>query len=119
MIEPVNLADEPADSDRDREVLLYDYSKHLLSIALLAIGGVITIAQSSLGKTIPALNVAILLGAFGVSGALALSASSAILQARQRRQPLGNTAWLYIRGAMGFLGMGVGGFLVVWLSILF
>jgi hypothetical protein len=119
VIEPVDLASDAADDDRDRGILLYDYSKHLLSIALLAIGGVITITQSSDGKAIEPLVVGILLAAFGLSGVFALSASSAILQARQRRQALDDKAWLYIRAAMGFLGMGVGGFLVVWFSILF
>lgn len=119
MIEPADLATETPDHDRDRAILLYDYSKHLLSIALLAIGGVITVAQSSDGKAIEPLVVGMLLAAFGVSGACALSASSAILQARQRGQALGNKAWIYIRAAMGSLGVGVGGFLVVWFSILF
>ncbi|GAA4000605.1 hypothetical protein [Sphingomonas humi] len=119
MIEPVDLGADTPDDDRDRGILLYDYSKHLLSIALLAIGGVITVTQSAGGKAIQPLLVGILLAAFGISGALALSASSAILQARQNRQALGSKAWIYIRAATGFLGMGVGGFLVVWFSILF
>lgn len=118
MSDVTTLAEQPADHDRDREFLLYDYSKHLLSLALLAIGGVITIFQSPLGKSLPSIAVAGLLLAFAISGVLALSASSTILQARQRRQPLGNAAWLYIRGSMAFLGAGVGAFLVSWLELL-
>lgn len=118
MSEPLALAEEPANHDRDREFLLYDYSKHLLSLALLAIGGVITIAQSPLGKSVPPIAVAGLLLAFAVSEVLALSASSAILQARQERKSLGNAAWYYIRGSMGLLGIGVGAFLMSWLQLL-
>jgi hypothetical protein len=38
----------PAKLERsgDYDLLLYDYSKHLLSLALISIGGVITLAQS-------------------------------------------------------------------------
>ena len=118
MSEPLNLANEPGSHKRDREFLFYDYSKHLLSLALLAIGGVITIAQSPQGKSVPAFAVAGLLLAFATSGVLALSASSDILQARQGRRVLGDRAWLYIRGSMGFLGVGVGAFLMSWLQLI-
>ena len=112
------MSDAQANHERDREFLLYDYSKHLLSLALLAIGGVITIAQSPLGKAVPGIAVAGLLLAFAASGVLALSASSAILQARQERKNLGNSAWYYIRGSMGLLGIGVGAFLMSWLQLI-
>nr|WP_314445887.1 hypothetical protein [uncultured Sphingomonas sp.] len=118
MSEILQIADGQPGQERDREFLLYDYSKHLLSLALLAIGGVITIAQSPLGKSVPPVAVAGLLLAFAVSGVLALSASSAILQARQEHKSLGNAAWYYIRGSMGLLGIGVGAFLMSWLQLL-
>ena len=40
--------------DRDKVALLYDYSKHILSLALLGIGGIVSLTQSPVGQRIAA-----------------------------------------------------------------
>lgn len=106
------------DPTQDDVGLLYDYSKHLLSLALLGVGGVSSLTQSPLGQKIPGIVVAAMIGALTLSGLCALSCTAAILRARERGQPVGQGAWIGSRLAMMFLGMGVGGFLVIWTKAL-
>ncbi|MEG3180310.1 hypothetical protein [Sphingomonas sp. LT1P40] len=106
------------ESGFDKDMLLYDYSKHLLSLALLGLGGILSIAQSPQGQKIPVNIVALLIVLLALSGLCALSCTASILRARQRDQQVPRTAWLCSQGAMLFLGMGVGGFLTNWIGVL-
>jgi len=106
------------DVSQDKVVLLYDYSKHLLSLALLGIGGIVSLAQSPQGQKIPGLIVSVMLGTLALSGFCSLSCSAGILRARQRDLPVGQGAWRSSQAAMMFLGMGVGGFLIIWIETL-
>lgn len=106
------------DGTADSEGLLYDYSKHLLSLALLGLGGVLSITQSTQGQKIPGVIVAGLTVFLALSGLCALSCTASILRARQRGHAVPHAAWLCSQGAMMFLGMGVGGFLFVWIKAL-
>lgn len=102
----------------DKDMLLYDYSKHLLSLALLGLGGILSIAQSPQGQKIPGSVVAMLTVLLALSGLCALSCSASILRARRFDKPVPRIAWLNSQGAMLFLGAGVGGFLTNWIGIL-
>ena len=104
------------DPQQDKVILLYDYSKHLLSLALFGIGGIVSLTQSPQGQKIPALIVAMMLVMLALSGLCALSCTAAILRARQRDLPVGRGAWTSSQLAMMFLGTGVGGFLVIWIK---
>ncbi|WP_294299528.1 hypothetical protein [uncultured Sphingomonas sp.] len=106
------------DVAQDKVALLYDYSKHLLSLALLGIGGIVSLSQSPQGQKIPGLIVSIMLAALALAGFCALSCSASILRARQRDLPVGQGAWRSSQAAMMFLGMGVGGFLIIWIETL-
>ena len=103
---------------RDRDALLYDYSKHILSLALLGIGGIVSLTQSPVGQRIPGMAVVALICFFAGSGACALTCTEAILKARQQETATPPKAWLSSRGAMLLLGMGVGAFLLVWIEAL-
>ena len=103
---------------RDKDALLYDYSKHILSLALLGIGGIVSLTQSPVGQRIPGMAVAMLICMFAASGACALTCTEAILRARWDDVATPRKAWLSSRGAMLFLGMGVGAFLLVWVNAL-
>lgn len=112
------MSDAPPDHLRDRDALLYDYSKHLLSLALLGIGGIASLAQSPVGRTVPGPMTAILICAFALAGGCALTCTATILRARQRDVPTPRSAWASSQGAMLFLGVGVGGFLMAWIDAL-
>ena len=106
------------DAATDKEMLLYDYSKHLLSLALLGIGGVASLTQSPQGQKIPAVLVSFLIGILAIAGLSALTCTAAILRARQGDTAVPNSAWNYSRAAMLFLGIGVGAFLTMWIKVL-
>lgn len=112
------MIEEGQPPGRDKDALLYDYAKHLLSLALLGVGGVASITQSPLGRDIQGGQVAIVLGAFALAGLCALSCSATILRAYQRDTPVPRSAWWYHQGAMLWLGAGVGGFLLTWIDAL-
>lgn len=103
------------DIAQDRVVLLYDYSKHLLSLALFGVGGIVSLAQSPQGQKIPGLIVSMMLAFLAMSGFCSLSCSATILRARERGEPVGRGAWKASQLAMMFLGSGVGGFLIIWI----
>lgn len=111
------VAVEP-DLSQDKIVLLYDYSKHLLSLALFGLGGIVSLAQSPQGQKIPPAIVSLMLASLAISGLCSLSCSASILRAREREQPIPRGAWLASRAAMMFLGTGVGGFLTIWIKVI-
>lgn len=113
--EGVKVGPEPG---FDKDMLLYDYSKHLLSLALLGLGGILSIAQSPQGQKIPGSVIALLTVLLALSGLCALSCTASILRARQHGRPVPRAAWWNSQGAMLFLGAGVGGFLSNWIGIL-
>ena len=110
------LASAEPDPAQDKVILLYDYSKHLLSLALLGLGGIVSLAQSPQGQKLPPPVVAMILVCLALSGVCALSCSATILRARQRDLTVGKSAWTSSQLAMMFLGIGVGGFIVVWIK---
>jgi hypothetical protein len=105
-----------AERSGEYDLLLYDYSKHLLSLALISIGGVVTLAQSSVGKTIPPKDIGVIVVILALSGVAALSCSAAVLRAREEGAPLGKSASYMHQAAMSLLGVGFGWFVMSWLS---
>lgn len=103
---------------RDKDALLYDYSKHVLSLALLGIGGIVSLTQSPVGQRIASVEVVMLIGMFAAAGVAALTCTEAILRARWDDATTPRKAWLSSRAAMLFLGMGVGAFMLVWIIAL-
>ena len=103
------------DPSNDKEILLYDYSKHLLSLALLALGGIVSLSQSPQGQKIPGVQVTMMLAFLALSGFCSLTCSANILRARRQDQLVGRGTWTCSQLAMMFLGMGVGGFIAIWI----
>ena len=103
---------------REGEMLLYDHAKHLLSLAVLGIGGVMSLSQSGTGAKIGGPTIALLIGFFTASGLCSLAVSAAILRARRDGQPLRASAWIFNQGAMGLLGAALGAFVTAWIEII-
>jgi hypothetical protein len=106
------------DPSQDKVLLLYDYSKHLLSLALFGVGGIVSLAQSPQGQKIPGLVVSMMIGFPALSGSCSLTCSATILRARQQNKPVGRSAWISSQLAIMFLGTGVGGFITIWIEAL-
>jgi hypothetical protein len=104
--------------DNSPIALLYDHSKHLLSLSLLGIGGIMTLTQSSVGERIESIITAMLIMLFAGSGLCSLSVAAAILRAAKSNELPGRSAWMLNQGAMGLLGAGVAVFLISWIRVI-
>lgn len=104
--------------ERDAELLLYDYSKFLLTLGLLVLGGVQTLAQGPQAEKLQQAQIVIVVVALALSCVSSLSVVNDIVRARQKGRPV--TRWVAMMGqsAMFFLGSGVGAFLLTWLDTL-
>ena len=116
MIDEETRADpkNAAPPDAYGETLLYDYAKHLTTLALLAIGGVLTVTGTADRTDVKPPVVAIVLGALALAGILAFSTANGLVAARStgKEPPKGLPSLL--KAATGFLGVGTGGFLMMW-----
>ena len=104
--------------EADAEVLLYDYSKYLLTLALLVIGGVLSLTQGAGGEAIPRKPLVVVIVLLAVSGVSSLSAANEVVRARTDGRPVRGRSRYFSQAAMGTLGMGVGAFLSVWVEML-
>jgi len=100
------------------EGLLYDFSKFLTTLAILALGGVLTLTQTADHDDIKTTNIVIAVVAIALAGTLALTTANSIAYARGSGQILPGNLHRYVLAAMGLLGTGVGSFLYMWLDSL-
>ena len=113
----VNVRDHAPDGHYG-ETLLYDFAKMLTSLSLLVLGGVLTLAGSQQAADIPIFSLVLTSGSVAMAGMLGLSTAFGIVEARAKnREPSGYLPML-IKGANFLLGVGVGGFMVIWLGSL-
>jgi hypothetical protein len=94
------------------DLLLYDYFKHLTTLSLVALGGVLGIAD---GQEIArdALLLVVLL--IGLGGAFALNGLHMIVRARMAARPLPRSIRWYRMLSGGAFSLGVGVFLSIFL----
>lgn len=101
-------------SVRQSELLLYDYFKHMTTLALVTLGGMLTISQS-LDAPVPLRELAPAVALISLGGVLSLHGLDAIIKARFRDRAL--PRWLHWYRALvgGSFGIGTGLFLgLVW-----
>lgn len=104
--------------DHYGETLLYDFAKTLTSLSLLVLGGILTLGGTDQAKDIPLFNLVLTSGAIAASGMLALSTVFAIVEARMKGREPSTRLPLMIKTANFLLGVGVGGFMIIWLESL-
>ena len=104
--------------EADPEVLLYDYSKYLLTLALLVLGGVLSLTQGPDAAAISRKSLIVIIVLLAVSGVSSLSAANEVVRARTERRAVRARSRYFSQAAMGTLGMGVGAFLSVWVEAL-
>lgn len=107
-----------ADAAAYGEGLLYDFSKFLTTLSILALGGVLTLTQTADRTDIKTFNIVMSIVAIAAAGTLAVTTANAIAYARAAGQPLPAHLHRYILAAMGALGMGMGMFLFLWMDTL-
>ena len=102
------------DPQRYGESLLYDYSKFVTTLSLIALGGVLTLTQAAEPGELKPFNVGVVLGSISIGGIMALSTANALVNARaSNKEP---SRWLpfNLKAAMMFVGIGLGAFLYMW-----
>lgn len=97
----------------DGETMLYDYFKHLTSLCLFSLGGVLALAQNAR----VGLLVAVLL-VIGSAAMLSFSGASAVVEARFKGKPLSKYANAYRVGSPILLSVGLGMFLYLFTTTL-
>ena len=100
------------------ETLLYDFAKTLTSLSLIVLGGVLSLAGTQRAADIPVFSLVLVSGAIAVAGLLALSTAFGIVEARTKNTEPSPRLPLMIKGANFLLGIGLGGFMVIWLDSL-
>ena len=98
------------DADSEPDLLIYDFLKHITSLSLVSIGGVLAMPEALDRPIEPiAMGVILLLIAFG--GAMALHGLEAITKARSLGKPMPKSLKRYRSLASGSLAIGVGAFI--------
>src|SRR5687768_7602661 len=77
------------------ELLLYDYFKHLTTLSLLALGGVLTVAQIGEGEQVKPILLVLVLVTLGLGGVASFSGASEIVRARYTGTPANKSLPLY------------------------
>ena len=108
---------EAAGTAHYAETLLYDFGKYLTSLALLVLGGVLSLAdRTALRAPDARLSLTLVLGTIALAAICGLSVAGAIVNARARGgmppRPLRPTVHL----GMLSLGVGVGTFMSGWIK---
>ena len=104
-------------SDKDND-LLYDWFKHLTSLALLTIGGVLSLSQSAAGIGIKKSLLVVVLGFVGACGVLSFTGAEQVVKSRLAGTPLPNWVHRARTFASFALSMAVGAFVYVFLGTL-
>ena len=92
----------------DGETLLYDYFKHLTSLCIVSLGGVLALVPNA--KGLPHGLIAGVLVVLSAAALLSFSGAAEIVRARFQRKPLGKSVNFYRVSAPVLLSVGVGMF---------
>ena len=111
---PVLAPDRGADAD----LLVYDFFKHLTSLAILILGGVLIVAQAADPADIKRWLLVAILVLISAGGILAFSGSIEIVRARSTGTPVrGSLRWSRML-APALMAVGVGMFLSMFIDSL-
>ena len=94
------------------ELLLYDYFKHITTLALVALGGALSIAEGKVGRDV--LGAVVL--TIGLGGGFALVGLLSIVRERSAGRPMPKSARLYRTLSGALFSFGVGMFLVMFVK---
>ena len=107
-----------AGSDRYGETMLYDFAKFLTTLSLLVLGGMLTLSSAARDGDLKLFNIIFVSCAVAFAGIMAFVTANALVDARARgREPSAHLPTL-MKVSTGLIGLGVGGFLMMWLDTL-
>jgi hypothetical protein len=121
MIDEEEARVDPREHGGDRhygETLMYDFAKFMTTLSLLVLGGLLTLSGAARDGDLKLGNIIFVSAAVATAGVLAFTTANAVVEARARgREPASYLPRL-MKASMGFIGVGVGGFLAMWLDTL-
>jgi len=100
----------------DDEALLYDWFKHLTTVSLLTLGGVLSLSQLAAAQDIKKPILIGVLIALAGAGVLAFSAADQIVRARASGSPLPKQVLILQKAASALLSIGLGAFLYIFVQ---
>ena len=103
-----------ADESQFNEALLYDFAKFVTTLALLMLGGVLTVTQTADKAVAKPAVIAMVVAFIAAAGICAFSAAGKIAKVHLSYRGERLTARHYLFASIAFLGMGAGGFLTMW-----
>ncbi len=112
-----NLLASEAPQHRQGDLILYDYFKHLTTLSLLVLGGILTISQTAKGAAMKAPGVMVVAGVVTLAGVISFSAASEIARAHYHRDEPKRLDF-YRKSAPVILSLGVGMFLFLFQKVL-
>ena len=98
------------ESARHGELLLYDFFKHMTTLSLVTLGGVLSISQTS-GVAIPMRDLLPAILLIAVAGATSLYSMESMIKLRLANLPLTRSIRWQRLVASGSFGLGIGAFL--------
>ena len=105
-------------NDQDGEALLYDWFKHLTSLSLLTLGGILSLSQIGHAEIKKHTLIGVLV-AVAISGVIGFSCADQIVQARTTGTPLPKHIHTARKIAAALLSMGVGAFLYIFINMVY
>jgi hypothetical protein len=121
MIEEIETQIEPrhlAPQGHYGETLIYDLAKFLTTLALLATGGVLTLAETAPKGVYRPIFLLLALGAIAFAGVLAFAVAYSLAEVRWRGGEPSRRLPLLIQASTSLLGLGTGGFVWMWWNAL-
>ncbi|HEX9932792.1 MAG TPA: hypothetical protein VGB08_08125 [Allosphingosinicella sp.] len=107
-----------AGSEFDRDLLLYDYFKHLTSLVLLTLGGMLFVMKDFDPTDVKPQMVIIAIVLISLSGVLAFGGSAEIVRAKYENRPTKWSLALARFGSPALLSVGFGLFLAMFIDSL-
>jgi hypothetical protein len=105
-----NLLASVAPEKRQGDLVLYDYFKHLTTLSLLILGGILTLSQTAQGAEMKLRTILFVVGVVTLAGLVSFSACGEIARAHfHGEEP--KRIDLYRKAAPAILLLGVGMFL--------
>jgi site-specific recombinase len=98
--------------------LHYDFAKFLTTLSLVALGGVLGLTEKIDHSLAKPLIVGFVAFSIGLAGVSALSAAAGIAGIALGKRARGLSPRINLMIAMLLLGMGAGGFVMIWLRSL-
>ena len=109
---------EHAGSDRYGETMLYDFAKFLTTLSLLVLGGMLTLSGAARAGDLKLFNIVFVSGAVALAGIIAFLTANGLVEARARGREPSERLPTLMKISTGLIGLGIGGFLMMWLDSL-